>query len=88
MVQLAQACGACTLLYISLDESPITFASLAEKSFFALARLVHHLTIMHTAIFTSNLTSHTLHKERKGLVMLQPLSCCQGMQLSNTAIRL
>ena len=30
-----------------------------------------------------SLTSHTLHRERKGLVMLQLPSCRQGTQLSN-----
>ena len=30
----------------------------------------------------NSLVSHTLHRERKGLVTLQLTSCCQGMQLS------
>ena len=33
---------------------------------------------------TCSLASHTLHKERKGLVTLRPSSCRQGTQLSNS----
>ena len=35
----------------------------------------------------SSLASHTLHRERKGLVTLQLLSCRRGTQLPNIAVR-
>ena len=35
-----------------------------------------------------SLASHILHREEgSGLVMLQPLSCCRGTQLSNIAVK-
>jgi len=34
-----------------------------------------------------SLASHTLRRERKGLVTLQLPSCRRGMQLSNIAVR-
>ena len=34
-----------------------------------------------------SLASHTLRKERKGLVTVQLLSCRQGTQLSTSAVR-
>ena len=35
----------------------------------------------------SSLASHTIRRERKGLVMLQLLSCHRGTQLLNMAVR-
>ena len=34
----------------------------------------------------ASLASHTLCRERKGLVTLQLLNCCRGMQLSNIVL--
>ena len=36
---------------------------------------------------TGSLASHTLRREKKGLVTLQLSSCCRGTQLSSTAVR-
>ena len=44
-------------------------------------RVVHLQPIGLLSCMIVSLASHTLHRERKGLVMLQPSSCCHGRNL-------
>jgi len=48
--------------------------------------VVQKLGEWHVSMAAPSLTSHTLRRERKGLVMLQLLSCRRGTQLSNIVV--
>ena len=41
----------------------------------------------HVTMQLVSLASHTLRREKEGLVTLQLLSCCRGTQLSTIAVR-
>ena len=57
------------------------------------SKIIAHITITVVTLYAqpveealASLASHTLCRERKGLVTLQLLNCCRGMQLSNIVL--